>query len=100
MDEGTARLLLLEGHPRIDKTTVARRALTLLHEAGVPVGGLTTAELRTGGLACNHHSGTGQAAPTGSPRPRGCSGSPTTRRVEHRIDDPGRRPHHSPFALR
>jgi hypothetical protein len=49
VDEGTARLLLLEGHPRIDKTTVARRALTLLHEAGVPVGGFTTGELRTGG---------------------------------------------------
>jgi hypothetical protein len=71
VDEGTARLLL-EGRPRIDKTTVARRLLTVLNEAGVPVGGFTTAELRTGGLACNHYSGTGQAAPTGSPRSRGC----------------------------
>jgi len=44
---------------------VARRALTPLHEAGMPVGGFTTAELRTGGLACNHHSGTGQASPDG-----------------------------------
>jgi DNA polymerase III delta prime subunit len=71
VDEGTPRLLL-EGRPGIGKTTVARRLLNLLHEAGVPVGGFTTAELRTGGLACNHHSGTGQAAPTGSPRSRGC----------------------------
>jgi nucleoside-triphosphatase THEP1 len=48
--EGTARLLL-EGRPGIGKTTVARRVLTVLNEAGVPVGGFTTAELRTGGLA-------------------------------------------------
>jgi nucleoside-triphosphatase len=48
VDEGTPRLLL-EGRPRVDKTTLARRALTLLHEAGIgmPVGGFTTAELRT-----------------------------------------------------
>ena len=48
MDEGTARLLL-EGRPGIGKTTVARRLLHLLKEAGVPVGGFTTVELRTGG---------------------------------------------------
>jgi nucleoside-triphosphatase len=48
VDEGTPRLLL-EGRPGIGKTTVARRLLNLLQEAGVPVGGFTTAELRTGG---------------------------------------------------
>ena len=48
MDEGTPRLLL-EGRPGIGKTTVARRLVTLLQEAGVPVGGFTTGELRTGG---------------------------------------------------
>jgi nucleoside-triphosphatase len=48
VDEGTLRLLL-EGRPGIGKTTVARRLLHLLQEAGVPVGGFTTAELRTGG---------------------------------------------------
>ena len=48
MDEGTPRLLL-EGRPGIGKTTVARRLLTLLQEADVPVGGFTTGELRTGG---------------------------------------------------
>ena len=39
MDEGTPRLLL-EGRPGIGKTTVARRLLHLLQEAGVPVGGV------------------------------------------------------------
>jgi nucleoside-triphosphatase len=48
VDEGTVRLLL-EGRPGIGKTTVARRLVNLLQEAGVPVGGFTTAELRTGG---------------------------------------------------
>ena len=48
MDEGTPRLLL-EGRPGIGKTTVARRLLALLQETGVPVGGFTTGELRTGG---------------------------------------------------
>ncbi|MGH9283424.1 MAG: nucleoside-triphosphatase [Acidimicrobiales bacterium] len=48
MDEGTPRLLL-EGRPGIGKTTVARRLVTLLRRAGVPAGGFTTAELRTGG---------------------------------------------------
>lgn len=47
MEEGTPRLLL-EGRPGIGKTTVARRLLQLLREAGVPVGGFTTGELRTG----------------------------------------------------
>jgi nucleoside-triphosphatase len=46
--EGTPRLLL-EGRPGIGKTTLARRLIALLREAGVPVGGFTTAELRTGG---------------------------------------------------
>jgi nucleoside-triphosphatase len=46
VDEGTPRLLL-EGRPGIGKTTVARRLLTLLREADVPVGGFTTGELRT-----------------------------------------------------
>jgi nucleoside-triphosphatase len=48
VDEGTPRLLL-EGRPGIGKTAVARRLLQLLQEAGVPVGGFTTGELRTGG---------------------------------------------------
>jgi nucleoside-triphosphatase len=48
VDEGTPRLLL-EGRPGIGKTTVARRLLSLLRQAGVPVGGFTTGELRTGG---------------------------------------------------
>jgi nucleoside-triphosphatase len=48
VDEGTPRLLL-EGRPGIGKTTVARRLLALLQEAGVPVGGFTTGELRTSG---------------------------------------------------
>jgi nucleoside-triphosphatase len=48
MDEGTPRLLL-EGRPGIGKTTVARRLLHLLREAGVPVGGFITSELRAGG---------------------------------------------------
>jgi nucleoside-triphosphatase len=47
VDEGTPRLLL-EGRPGIGKTTVTRRLLQLLQEAGVPVGGFTTGELRTG----------------------------------------------------
>jgi nucleoside-triphosphatase len=48
VDEGTPRLLL-EGRPGIGKTTVARRLVALLLEGGVPVGGFTTGELRTGG---------------------------------------------------
>jgi nucleoside-triphosphatase len=48
VDEGTPRLLV-EGRPGIGKTTVARRLLQLLQEAGVPVAGFTTGELRTGG---------------------------------------------------
>lgn len=48
MDKGTPRLLV-EGRPGIGKTTVARRLLTLLQEADVPVGGFTTGELRTSG---------------------------------------------------
>jgi nucleoside-triphosphatase len=41
--------LLLQGRPGIGRTTVARRLLTLLQEADVPVSGFTTGELRTGG---------------------------------------------------
>jgi nucleoside-triphosphatase len=41
--------LLLEGRPGIGKSTLARRVLALLQQAGVPVGGFCTAELRTGG---------------------------------------------------
>jgi len=48
VDEGTPRLLL-EGRPGIGKTIVAQRLLSLLREAGVPVAGFTTGELRTGG---------------------------------------------------
>jgi nucleoside-triphosphatase len=48
VDEGTPRLLL-EGRPGIGKTTVARCLVALLLERAVPVGGFTTAELRTGG---------------------------------------------------
>jgi nucleoside-triphosphatase len=48
VDEGTPRLLL-EGRPGIGKTSLARRLLHLLQEAGLPVGGFTTAELRAGG---------------------------------------------------
>ena len=48
MDEGTPRLLL-EGRPGIGKSTLARRLLALLQQAGVPVAGFTTGELRTGG---------------------------------------------------
>jgi NTPase len=99
VDEGTARLLV-KGRPGIDKTTVARRALTLLQEAGMPVGGFTTAELRTGGLACNHHSGTAQAAPTGSPRSRGCGLTDHDAASNTPVDGPGRGPRHIPFALR
>jgi nucleoside-triphosphatase len=48
VDEGTPRLLL-EGRPGIGKTTVARRLLALLQQAGLPVAGFITGELRTGG---------------------------------------------------
>jgi nucleoside-triphosphatase len=48
VNEGTPRLLL-EGRPGIGKTSLARRLLHLLQEAGLPVGGFTTAELRAGG---------------------------------------------------
>jgi nucleoside-triphosphatase len=48
VDEGTPRLLL-EGRPGIGKTTVVRRLVAPLLEGGVPVGGFTTAKLRTGG---------------------------------------------------
>jgi nucleoside-triphosphatase len=48
VDEGILRLLL-EGRPGIGKSTLTRRLVALLQQAGVPVGGFTTGELRTGG---------------------------------------------------
>ena len=67
MDEGTPRLLL-EGRPGIGKTTVARRLLKLLQEAGVPVAGFTTGELRTRGTGrgswSRPHPGPGRSWPT------------------------------------
>jgi nucleoside-triphosphatase len=44
-----ASWMLLEGRPGIGKSTLARRLLALLQQAGVQVGGFTTAELRAGG---------------------------------------------------
>jgi nucleoside-triphosphatase len=41
--------LLLEGRPGIGKTTVARRLLALLRDAGIPLGGFVTDEVRRGG---------------------------------------------------
>jgi nucleoside-triphosphatase len=40
--------LLLEGRPAVGKTTVARRLAGLLREAGVPLAGFVTEELREG----------------------------------------------------
>lgn len=39
-------LLLVEGRPAVGKTTVVRRLATLLRQAGVPVAGFVTEELR------------------------------------------------------
>lgn len=47
--EGRAPKLLLEGRPGIGKTTVIRRLADELREAGVPVGGFTTREVRERG---------------------------------------------------
>lgn len=41
--------ILLEGRPGVGKTTVVRRLVALLREAGVPVSGFTTEELREKG---------------------------------------------------
>jgi nucleoside-triphosphatase len=41
--------VLVEGRPGVGKTTVARRCVQLLIEAGIPVVGFTTAEMRIGG---------------------------------------------------
>ena len=49
MDEKRPLRLLLEGRPGIGKTTVARRLLALLRDAGIPTGGFVTDEIRRGG---------------------------------------------------
>jgi nucleoside-triphosphatase len=49
LEEKRPLRLLLEGRPGIGKTTVARRLLALLRDAGVPLGGFVTDEVRTGG---------------------------------------------------
>jgi nucleoside-triphosphatase len=47
--EGRAPKVLLEGRPGIGKTTVIRRLAAELREAGVPVGGFVTREVRERG---------------------------------------------------
>jgi nucleoside-triphosphatase len=42
-------LVLIEGRPAVGKTTVARRLGALLREAGAPLAGFVTEELREGG---------------------------------------------------
>jgi nucleoside-triphosphatase len=49
VDEKRPLRLLLEGRPGIGKTTVARRLLALLRDAGTPIGGFVTDEIRRGG---------------------------------------------------
>jgi nucleoside-triphosphatase len=49
VDEKRPLRLLLEGRPGIGKTTVARRLLALLRDAGIPIGGFLTDEIRRGG---------------------------------------------------
>ena len=41
--------VLLEGRPGVGKTTVARRLVGLLRDAGVPLGGFVTDEIRVRG---------------------------------------------------
>jgi nucleoside-triphosphatase len=41
--------LLIQGRPGVGKTTVARRLVQLLSDAGIPVGGFTTEEIREAG---------------------------------------------------
>jgi nucleoside-triphosphatase len=49
VDEKRPLRLLLEGRPGIGKTTVARRLLVVLRDAGIPLGGFVTDEIRSGG---------------------------------------------------
>jgi nucleoside-triphosphatase len=49
VDEKRPLRLLLEGRPGIGKTTVARRLLIVLRDAGIPLGGFVTDEIRSGG---------------------------------------------------
>jgi nucleoside-triphosphatase len=49
MSETSPPRLLLEGRPGIGKTTIARRLVGLLRDAGVPVGGFVTHEIRVRG---------------------------------------------------
>jgi nucleoside-triphosphatase len=49
VDEKRSLRLLLEGRPGIGKTTVARRLLALLRDAGIQLGGFVTEEIRRGG---------------------------------------------------
>jgi nucleoside-triphosphatase len=46
---GSSLLVLIEGRPAVGKTTVARRLAALLQDAGVPLAGFVTEELREGG---------------------------------------------------
>jgi nucleoside-triphosphatase len=49
MDETSPLRVLLEGRPGVGKTTVARRLVGLLRDAGVPLGGFITDEIRVRG---------------------------------------------------
>jgi nucleoside-triphosphatase len=46
VDEGSVARLLLQGPPGVGKSTIACRLVALLQQAGVPVAGFTTQELR------------------------------------------------------
>jgi nucleoside-triphosphatase len=49
MDDGNPLRVLLEGRPGVGKTTVTRRLISLLRDAGVPLGGFVTDEIRVRG---------------------------------------------------